>query len=240
MSRSCSAALIRRSADRRGLFCALRAALVSAISRSRMGVSPLLHEPSSYAGRRRSARKPALTAHERSRLVSVATAQIQRDDRMPTTPKPWTEAPLTGRLVLADGTRHRRPGPRRHRLGRRRGVLQHGHDRLPGDPHRSLLRRPDHHLHLPPHRQRRHQPRGHRDLQPRHALGRARLRAARRRHRALQLPRRRAPRSVAEGARHHRASPASTRARSPRASASRACPTASSRTSRRPSSTSTS
>ena len=122
----------------------------------------------------------------------------------PHAPAPWADAPLTARLVLADGTVIAGHGPRRHRLRRRRGLLQHGHDRLPGDPHRSLLRRPDHHLHLSPHRQRRHQHGGHRDLQPRHALGRARLRAARRRHRALELSRRRAARPLAEGARHHR------------------------------------
>ena len=100
--------------------------------------------------------------------------------------------------------RHRRAGAGRDRLGRGRGVLQYGDDGLPGDPHRSLLRRPDHHLHLPAHRQRRRQPRGHRDLQSRDALGRARLRAARRGHRALQLSRRRDAGCMAEGARHHR------------------------------------
>ena len=93
---------------------------------------------------------------------------------------------------------------RRHRLGRRRGVLQHRHDRLPGDPHRSLLRRADHHLHLPAHRQRRRQQRGHRDLQPRGPLGRARRRAARPDHRPVELSRRRASRQVAEDAGHHR------------------------------------
>ena len=104
------------------------------------------------------------------------------------------------------GGRHgdRGAGARRHRLGGRRGVLQYGHHRLSGDPDRPLLRRPDHHLHLPAHRQRRHQPRGYRDLQPGHALGRARLRAARRCHRAVQLSRRRASRRLAEGTRHHR------------------------------------
>ncbi len=64
------------------------------------------------------------------------------------TPKPWADVPLTGRLVLADGTVISRAGARRHRLGRGRGVLQHGDHRLSGDPDRSLLRRADHHLHL--------------------------------------------------------------------------------------------
>ena len=64
-------------------------------------------------------------------------------------------------LVLADGSVFRgvgRSGPTA-RDGRR-GGLQHRHDGLPGDPHRSLVRRPDRHAHLPAHRQHRHQPRG--------------------------------------------------------------------------------
>ena len=42
-------------------------------------------------------------------------------------------------------------------VGHRRGRVQHRPDRLPGGHHRPVLRRPDHHLHLPAHRQlRRH------------------------------------------------------------------------------------
>ncbi len=54
--------------------------------------------------------------------------------------------------------RNRPPGLRRGRCGRGggRGLLQHRHDRLPGDPHRSLLHGPDRGLHLPTHRQHRH------------------------------------------------------------------------------------
>ena len=59
------------------------------------------------------------------------------------------------------------PGERRGR----RGLLQHLDDRLPGDHDRSLLCRPDHHLHLPAHRQRRRQPRGHRDHHDRRPRG---------------------------------------------------------------------
>ena len=62
-------------------------------------------------------------------------------------------------LVLADGTRVRGRGHRRRPAGRcqrRRGRLQHRPDRLPGDHHRPVLRRADHHLHLSPHRQLRH------------------------------------------------------------------------------------
>ncbi len=102
---------------------------------------------------------------------------------------------------------HRRAGAGRDRLRGRRGVLQYGDDGVSGDPHRSVLCRPDHHFHLPAYRQRRHQPRGYGNLQPGDALRRARLRAAGRGHRALQLPRRRDAGSVAEGAgdrRRHR------------------------------------
>ena len=149
-------------------------------------------------------RRRASTPDRNGRTGSCAGPRLHRDDdNGQGRPKPWSDDPLTGRLVLADGTVIAGQGLGATGSAGRRGVLQHGHDRLPGDPHRSLLRRPDHHLHLPPHRQRRHQPRGHRDLQPRHALGRARLRAARRRHRALQLPRAGAARPMAEGAWHH-------------------------------------
>jgi hypothetical protein len=55
-----------------------------------------------------------------------------------------------------------RPLDRRDRAVGRGGRLQHGDDRLPGDRHRSLLRRPDRHAHLSAHRQRRREPRGRR------------------------------------------------------------------------------
>ena len=77
--------------------------------------------------------------------------------------------------------RARRHRPRRDRPGGRRGLLQHRHDRLPGDPDRSLLCRPDHHLHLPAYRQCRHQRGGHRDRQHGGDAGRARRGAAHRR-----------------------------------------------------------
>ena len=48
------------------------------------------------------------------------------------------------------------------RRGRRRGRLQHHDDRLPGDPHRSLVPRPDRRHDLPADRQRRRQRRGRR------------------------------------------------------------------------------
>ena len=118
------------------------------------------------------------------------SSPTERQPREPETPPSLgPRRPLTGRLVLADGTVISRAGARRHRLGRGRGVLQHRHHRLPGDPDRPVLRRPDHHVYLPAHRQRRRQPGGHRDLQSGHALGRARLRAARAGDGARQLPR---------------------------------------------------
>ena len=102
-----------------------------------------------------------------------------------------------GRRAEADRLHRarRRAGVLRPRLrgDRRRGgraLLQHRDDRLPGDHDRSVLRRADRHLHLPPHRQRRGQPRGRRDRRP-----------VRRRHggevgpdRAVELARRRRPR----------------------------------------------
>ena len=60
-----------------------------------------------------------------------------------------------GRRHRVRGRGHRRHPGRWHR--HRRGRVQHRAVRLPGGHHRPVLRRPDHHLHLPPHRQlRRH------------------------------------------------------------------------------------
>ena len=87
------------------------------------------------------------------------------------------------------------------------------------DPDRSLLRRTDHHLHLPAHRQRRHQPRGHRD----HDSGRARPDPAPADHRPGQLALRAAPGALARQPqprghrrrRHPQADPAHPRPRRP-------------------------
>ena len=58
-------------------------------------------------------------------------------------------------LVLADGTTFEGEaiGADRRRCRHRRGRVQHRAVRLPGGHHRPVLRRPDHHLHLPAHRQ---------------------------------------------------------------------------------------
>ena len=64
--------------------------------------------------------------------------------------------PVPAWLALADGTTFEGEAIRcdtARRRHRRRGRLQHGADRLPGGHHRPVLRRADHHLHLPPHRQ---------------------------------------------------------------------------------------
>ena len=103
--------------------------------------------------------------------------------------------------------RHRagRLRPRRDRPRRGRGVLQHRHDRLPGNPHRSLLCRADHHLHLPAYRQCRHQRGRHRDRQHGGDAGRARRGAAHRDHRSRRAT---APRAISTNGsrpRHHRA-----------------------------------
>ena len=119
----------------------------------------------------------------------------RRDDAAPR----WA----TAALVLADGAVFWGKGVGAAAPGGGRGLLQHLDDRLPGDHHRSLLCRPDHHLHLPAYRQCRHQRRGHREHQP----GRARRGAARRHHRARQLARGQAARRLAEepqSARHLR------------------------------------
>ena len=62
------------------------------------------------------------------------------------------------------GRRHGVPRPRDRRDGHAvgRGRVQHRDDGLPGDPHRSVVRRPDRHAHLSAHRQRRRQCRGRR------------------------------------------------------------------------------
>ena len=103
--------------------------------------------------------------------------------------------------------RHRagRDWLRRHRPGGRRSLLQHRDDRLRGDPHRSVLCGPDHHLHVPPYRQCRHQRRRHRDREPGGDAGRARRGAAFRHHRAVELSRHKASRCLAEEPRRHRA-----------------------------------
>ena len=69
-------------------------------------------------------------------------------------------------LALADGTIFRGRGIRRRRQSRRRGRLQHLDDRLPGDSHRSVLRRADRRDDVSGDRQHRRQPRRRRELQP--------------------------------------------------------------------------
>ena len=85
-------------------------------------------------------------------------------NRMTDAPTPPARpAGTTAALVLADGSVFWGRGFGAAGIARRRGLLQHQHDRLSGDPDRSLLCRADHHLHLPAYRQCRRQPRGHRD-----------------------------------------------------------------------------
>ena len=111
---------------------------------------------------------------------------------------------------------HRPPGARRRHGARRlwpgrdrpcgrRGVLQHRDDRLRGDPHRSFVCGPDHHLHVPAHRQCRHQRGRHRDRQHGGDARRARRHPAHRHHRAVELARDRASRPVAQAPRRDRA-----------------------------------
>ena len=69
---------------------------------------------------------------------------------------PTTRPPCTRRRLRLSRLRLRRripPDPRR-------GRLQHLHDRIPGDTHRPVLRRPDSRADLPAHRELWHQPAG--------------------------------------------------------------------------------
>ncbi len=93
---------------------------------------------------------------------------------------------------------------RRGRRGVRRGVLQHRHDGLPGDPDGSLLCRADHHVHVPAYRQRRHERGGHRERQCRLVVRRARRRAGGGDHGSVELARLAPPRRLAQGPRHRR------------------------------------
>jgi hypothetical protein len=125
--------------------------------------------------------------------------------------------------VLADGSVFEgeligaNPRAGRHRRGR----VQHRAQRLPGGDHRPELRRPDHHLHVPAHRQLRHQRRRLRVA--RHVLPgrrRARARPPPQQPACRARPRRSMLRSTACPA-----SPASTPAGSPVCSATPApCP----------------
>src|SRR5262245_8226326 len=96
MSRSCSAAEISRRAESRCFSPAFRAALVSAIRRSRMSEAPVadgdVWPPPSP-------RKCALTQPQGSPSRGGGEIDVSQDR-----PKAWADAPLTGRLVLADGT----------------------------------------------------------------------------------------------------------------------------------------
>src|SRR5579871_1599725 len=85
-------------------------------------------------------------------------------------PRPLVPSPRQGRDRRSGaGGRDDLAGDRggRGRGGGRRGVLQHRHDRLPGDSDRSLVHGADRRLHVPARRQCRRQPRGHRAVRRR-------------------------------------------------------------------------
>ena len=111
--------------------------------------------------------------------------------------------------------------PARGRGRDRRGRVQHRAVGLPGDRHRPVVRGPDHHVHLPAHRQLRRQRRrrrGARAALPRRH--RARPRAA-----LVELARNRRPRRVPAAPPRRGRSPGSTRAGSRATSAAPArCP----------------
>ena len=147
------------------------------------------------------ARSPAGSA-TRSCAASRSSSTARPSDDEPDVHDSESEAVTReALLVLADGTtfegeadRRRAARRRRHRRGR----VQHRAVRLPGGDHRPVLRRADHHLHLPAHRQLRRQPRRRREP-PAVLPGRRRPRpgpapqqlAQRRRPRRLPAPPRR-------------------------------------------------
>ena len=118
-----------------------------------------------------------------------------------------------GRRRDVRGRRRRPPAGRRRGDGR--GRVQHRARRLPGDPHRSVVRGTDHHVHVPAHRQLRRQRarrRSARAALPRR--DRARSRAP-----AVELARDRRPRRLPRPPRGRGHRRASTRAASPATSA---------------------
>ena len=116
-------------------------------------------------------------------------SEIGNDDG---SPKPWADAPLTGRLVLADGTVIAGQG-----LGATGSAVGEVCFNTAMTGYQEILTDPSYAGQIItftfPHIGNVGTNRGgYRNLQSGDALGRARLRAARRGHRALQLPRRRA------------------------------------------------
>ena len=138
--------------------------------------------------------RPGAGRHPRRAAAGDRTAMPD-----PTSPP----AGATAALVLADGAVFwgRGFGATRRGRARRRGLLQHRHDRLSGDADRPVLCRADHHLHLPAYRQCRRQRRGYRGDHDR----RARPGGEAGHHRAVQLARRPGARCLAAGAGRRRA-----------------------------------
>ena len=89
-------------------------------------------------------------------LMTLAGGQVAYRLR----PSPWGWQRERGLPAARGRGPLRRRALRPSRAGHRRGRLQHRDDRLPGVGHRSLLRRPDHRLHLPADRQLRRLGRG--------------------------------------------------------------------------------
>ena len=99
---------------------------------------------------------PAFHVRTAPRGVPFLRLEARRHDRV-RRPRPAVRPGRPAVLALADGTVFRRPLDRRRRPRGRRGRVQHGDDRLPGDPDRSVVRRADRHAHVSAHRQRRRQ-----------------------------------------------------------------------------------
>ena len=117
-------------------------------TRTRPGRSTAPSWPARAATRRtRAARCGARCA---TRSSGPAVVVLDGEAQAMTAPASITEAASgAGRRHDLRGRGDRRAGRGRHRRGR----VQHRADRLPGGDHRPVLRRADHHLHLPAHRQ---------------------------------------------------------------------------------------
>ncbi len=194
VSRSRIAALISRNVETRRAWPAFIASLRALLISSRNTAM--------------ASRKAPVGAGGRARRFRPLPMQTQPQSR-----SPWDDPKPTALLVLADGTVLEGIGfgAAGHAVGE--VCFNTAMTGYRGDPHRSILCRPDHHLHVPPYRQCRHQRRRHRDRQSRGDAGRARRRAAFGDHAAVELPRHAASRPMAEEPRHHRA----RRPRHPRA-----------------------
>ena len=183
-----------------------RSRAARATRRGKAGSSPARSATRSTPAPHRRDASPQVT-HSwtlRARAASTIDDGTQRATR-----RHWERARMTGALVLADGTTFEgeavgyRPDDG---VAAGEVVFNTALVGLPGDRHRPVVRGPDHHVHVPAHRELRHQRarrRGARAALPRR--DRARPRAPR-----VELARDRRPRRLPAPPQGRRPSPAST------------------------------